>query len=241
MVNDVSSGGLSVIIPAFNAERYIAETIRSVLAQEWPSIDIVVVDDGSTDRSAAIAQEFGHPVRVIGRPHGGLAVARNVGMDEARGEFFLHLDADDLLAPGAIACLMARFAGTPSPDVVTGRFTCFHSPGMSEADRARLALPPRPQHGHLAGSSILRASAVTRFGRIDEGYPAHGDLAWWVRAQDLGARIAFIDDIVMHRRIHGANMTLTRKAEIEASRLRIVRESMLRRRKLAQAADGQPA
>lgn len=99
--HDPTPGLVSVIIPAFNASRWIAETIASVRAQTYPSVEILVVDDGSTDDTASLAREAG---AVVLHTHGGgPGGARNAGLAHARGELIQFLDADDLLAPGKIA------------------------------------------------------------------------------------------------------------------------------------------
>jgi teichuronic acid biosynthesis glycosyltransferase TuaG len=93
---------VSVIIPAYNAEAFLARAIRSVEAQDFPDLEVVVVDDGSTDGTAEAVREFGR-VRFVGRPHQGAAAARNCGLDEADGEYVAFLDADDEWLPGKLA------------------------------------------------------------------------------------------------------------------------------------------
>jgi glycosyltransferase involved in cell wall biosynthesis len=90
---------VSVVIPALNAGRFLAETIRSALNQSLPPLEIIVVDDGSTDRTAEVADGFGPPVRCIHQENAGPAAARNRGVHEARGEFVAFLDGDDLWYP----------------------------------------------------------------------------------------------------------------------------------------------
>ena len=89
-------GLVSVILPAFNAERFIAEAIQSVLAQTYEPIETIIVDDGSTDGTTKVAGEFGEKVRVISQKNSGAGAARNRGIREARGEYIAFLDADDL-------------------------------------------------------------------------------------------------------------------------------------------------
>lgn len=97
---------VSIIIPAFNYERYVARAIESALAQDYPAVEVVVVDDGSTDGTAAVAEQFvDRGVRVIRQANQGLAAARNTGIAHATGELLFFLDADDFLEPQAIARL----------------------------------------------------------------------------------------------------------------------------------------
>ena len=94
---------VSIIIPCYNAERWLAETLESALAQTWTNREIILVDDGSTDGSLPIAQKFtARGVQVVTQPNQGAAAARNHGLRLARGDYLQFLDADDLLAPDKI-------------------------------------------------------------------------------------------------------------------------------------------
>jgi glycosyltransferase involved in cell wall biosynthesis len=95
---------VSILIPAYNAERWIAETIRSALGQTWPRKEIIVVDDGSTDRTLAVARKFqSNDVRVVTQPNQGAGAARNRAFSLSRGSYVQWLDADDLLSPEKVA------------------------------------------------------------------------------------------------------------------------------------------
>lgn len=105
---------VSVVIPCFNAERYIAATLRSVLAQHGVQLEVIVVDDGSTDGSVAVVEREFPQVRLIRRPNSGVAAARNAGIAAARADWIAFCDADDIWLPGK---LMAQFdAMAASPD-----------------------------------------------------------------------------------------------------------------------------
>lgn len=93
---------ISVVIPCYNAERYIAAAIESVLAQDWPNLEIVAVDDGSKDASAQIIQDQFPQVHLIRQPNQGVAAARNAGIAASTGEWIAFLDADDLWLPGKL-------------------------------------------------------------------------------------------------------------------------------------------
>lgn len=100
---------VSILIPAYNAEEWIADTIRSAVAQTWPRKEIIVVDDGSTDQTAAIARQFEpHGVRVVSKKNQGAAAARNTAYSLSKGDYIQWLDADDLLAQDKIALQMAE-------------------------------------------------------------------------------------------------------------------------------------
>jgi glycosyltransferase involved in cell wall biosynthesis len=95
---------VSILIPAYNAEKWIADALRSAIAQTWAPKEIIVVDDGSTDRTLAVARQFESvQVRVVAHEHQGAAATRNKGLSLAQGEYIQYLDADDLMAPDKIA------------------------------------------------------------------------------------------------------------------------------------------
>src|SRR6187397_1072894 len=98
---------ISIITPCYNGSRYIRETLQSALAQTHPPLEVIVIDDGSTDDSAALAENAGPPVRVIRQTNQGESVARNRGIAEARGSHVLFLDADDMLEPESLSRLTA--------------------------------------------------------------------------------------------------------------------------------------
>lgn len=116
----------SVIIPCYNAERWLAATLESAFAQSWPAMEVIVVNDGSRDGSLAVAEGFAaRGVRVIDQPQRGASAARNQGLRAARGEFIQFLDADDLISPDKIAAQIELLRTRPASTVATcawGRF-----------------------------------------------------------------------------------------------------------------------
>lgn len=107
---------VSIVIPSYNAERWLAGAIDSALGQTWPSTEVIVVDDGSRDGSVAVARSFGDRVQVLTGPNQGPAAARNRGIEVARGRHVQFLDSDDLLLPRKIeACIAAIRTATDIP------------------------------------------------------------------------------------------------------------------------------
>lgn len=105
---------VSIIIPLYNAENYIAETLRSVLNQTWKNKEIIVVNDGSTDNSLAIVVSFdSEEIRVINQKNQGASAAKQTGLEHAKGDYIQYLDADDLLSPNKIEAQMALLTDKP--------------------------------------------------------------------------------------------------------------------------------
>ena len=223
-----SSELVSVLIPTFNSEAYLAEAITSVLDQDWQDLEIVVVDDGSTDSSFHIAQSFDR-VTVLQGPHEGLAATRNRGLAAATGSFLLHLDADDLLLPNAIATLMQVFENHPSCTISAGRFSAFVSPEVPAHIASRFDVHAQPQRGHLSGVALIRSDVFNRIGPLDKKYEPAADMEWWQRAVEADVGIQFIDDLVQRRRIHGNNTSLLQRAALRQASLLIAREALRRR------------
>ena len=119
---------VSIIIPCFNAEPWLAGTLESALAQTWPRTEIIVVDDGSSDQSMAIAGRFeARGVRLLSQPNAGAGVARNTGLDVAQGDFVQYLDADDRLSADKIAAQIACLRKALPRKVATCRWARFQS------------------------------------------------------------------------------------------------------------------
>jgi glycosyltransferase involved in cell wall biosynthesis len=202
----MSDPRVSVIIPAFNGEKYIGETIQSILAQTHRPLEVLVVDDGSTDRTAEIVQRFGEPVRYSRQENAGTAAARNRAVAESRGEFIALLDQDDLWVPHKLERQMPRFAEDPRIGLVfagieffdthSGKITSTYFPGPELSLRDLLA------HVVLPVQTILfRKSALEKIGPFDTTLGGTDD---W----DIGIRMAAefrmvgVDEILGRVRLH---------------------------------------
>ncbi|HTJ78572.1 MAG TPA: glycosyltransferase family A protein [Rariglobus sp.] len=157
-------GLVSIIIPAFNAEQWIKATIESALAQTYPHCEIIVIDDGSQDRSLALARTFeSRGVRAIAQSNAGAAVARNHGMRVARGDFFQFLDADDLLSPEKISAQMALLEKHPAGTLAICRWGRFYdNPAhtvFSDDDIARNFAPLEWMRLHCGSGRMMHPSA----------------------------------------------------------------------------------
>jgi glycosyltransferase involved in cell wall biosynthesis len=118
---------VSILTPCYNSERWISETIESALSQTWPNKEIIVVDDGSSDRSVEIAGSFEpRGVKVIEQENGGASVARNRALREAQGDYIQYLDADDLLAPDKIELQINRLSQEEAGRIASCAWARFH-------------------------------------------------------------------------------------------------------------------
>lgn len=229
--------GISAIIPVFNCERYLGAAIESILAQDWPPMEIIVVDDGSTDSSLAVASEY--PVRCVSAGHAGAGAARNRGVEAARGECLAFLDADDLWVSGKLARQIESLELTPRLDAVFMGIEHFISPELPGL-ASRLKIPDSTLNGYLAGSMLIRREAFDRVGPFREDLPLGEFIEWFARAREKGLEFAILPEIGMRRRLHAANMM--RSAEPEAvaeGYFKILRETLERRRSARAAPSGE--
>ncbi|MBC7879714.1 MAG: glycosyltransferase family 2 protein [Anaerolineae bacterium] len=129
---------VSILIPAYNAEAWIAETIHSALNQTWPNLEIIIVNDGSSDNTLKIAQGFqSRSVKVINQRNQGAAAARNRAYSESSGEFIQYLDADDLLSPAKVEIQVGKLLEAGTQYVAYGEWVRFiNSPNNPEFDVA---------------------------------------------------------------------------------------------------------
>ncbi len=216
------TGTLSVVVACHNQAGFVAAAIDSILAQSRAPDEIIVVDDGSHDGSAAVVRGFGDRVRLIVQPNRGAAAARNAGVAAATGALLAFLDADDLWPPASLASRLDHLERTGAA-LVFGRVR--QSRGAD--DQGGPAIP-----GRLAGAMLIRRAAFDRVGGFDERYRTAETIDWLARADEAGIVQANCDAVVLIRRIHGGNLMI-RTAAPAADSLRVLRGAVARRRALS--------
>ncbi len=218
---------VSVLMPVYNRERYLTEALESLLAQSYRPLEIVVVDDGSTDGSAAIARRYAE-VRYAWQPHEGIASARNRTLDLAGGEYLAFLDSDDLWEPGTLARQMDIMTSNPELDMLFGHVVEFRSPELDPKTAAKLRCHPEPMPSRGPGS-IIRAEVFRTVGNFRTEWKLGEFVDWYARAVEHGASSQMLPDVVCRRRVHGANQSVAQPGS-RAEYLKILKESLDRRR-----------
>jgi glycosyltransferase involved in cell wall biosynthesis len=175
---------VSCVIPVFNGERYLAETVESVIGQTYSPVEILVVDDGSSDGTRDVIARFKTAVRAIEQPHAGVAAARNRGIAAAAADFIAFLDADDLWLRDKLTCQMERFRARDDIEASLTWFENFATDG-----------------------GVARRSVFERVGVFDPGLRTASCRDWFIRAREHGVMFDVVPRVLLRRRLHAANLS----------------------------------
>lgn len=208
---------LSVVIPCYNAAAFLDDALRSVLTQSRVPDQVIVIDDGSQDDSARIAQS--HGVSCIRQSNQGISAARNRGIDEACGDLIAFLDADDIWPRHSLAVRCEALERDPGIACVFGQ---------TEQFAADASAPEPPRFGRLVGAMLARSSAFAQVGLFDLTLRIGETLDWMARFDDLGLRRTTVPQVVLRRRLHTTNTV--RDLGKQADYLKALRASLQRRR-----------
>jgi glycosyltransferase involved in cell wall biosynthesis len=196
---------VSCVIPVFNGERYLAETVESVIRQTYAPVEILVVDDGSSDRTRDVIRGFGAAVRAVEQSHAGVAAARNRGIAAASAEFIAFLDADDVWLPDKLACQMERFRARADVEVSLTWFEDFWTDGRAAPGAGWRPNTPRP--GYSAPAMVARRSVFERVGLFDEGLRTASCRDWFIRAREHHVVFDVLPQVLVRHRLHAANLS----------------------------------
>jgi len=196
---------ITIIIPVYNGARFLGQALGSVIAQDYRPIEIIVVDDGSTDDSAAIAESFAE-VTCLSQPNQGAWVARNTAISKAKGEFIAFLDADDLWAPNKLTAQAEWLEAHPETGYVTAKYQNFLEEGVARPFWIKPEQLSEIQSGGFA-NLLVRRVALETIGPFDSTCRRGADLDWVVRGKDAGIKGGVVDMVLMRRRVHDANLS----------------------------------
>jgi len=228
---------VSVIIPIYNSGRYLREAIDSVLAQTYSALEVLVVDDGSSDNGPELASRYGPPVQVIAQSHRGHPAARNAGVAAGTGDFLAFLDADDVWTADKLKLQIEAFEANPSLDLVFGHMQNFISPELSEPERAKIKCNSTVLPGLLQGSMLARRRSFERVGPFPEERKMGDFLDWYGRATLAKLNMHMLPEMLVRRRIHLANFQRTHK-HLRRENLLVLKKLLDLRRAAATGAGG---
>jgi len=216
---------ISVVIPAFNAGRFLREAIASVLAQGWPELEVLVVDNASTDDTATIARSFGAPVRYLWSASPGQPPTTNAGVRAARGDWLAFLDADDLWSAGKLVRQVCEFEKHPELEALFG-----HAVNFTGATPVAGAHGAASMQATVPGTLLVRRDAFHRVGYFDENFTIGSVMDWYLRAREAGLCMDILPDVLLYRRVHEDNLGARHK-DRQADYVHILKAALDRQRK----------
>ncbi len=197
---------VSVIIPAYNRDVLLADAIDSVLQQCHHPLEIIVVDDGSTDNTAAVASRYGEAVRYVYQPNAGPAAARNQGIRIAQGDVIGFLDSDDVWVPDTLSPQLAYLAEHPMVEAVIGTLQLMQCVSF-EADKPLFEISDQARWNTNLGSLLCHAAVFQKVGMFNEQLRYYEDVDWFLRAEEIGIHLVCLPTLVLHHRLHPGGMT----------------------------------
>ncbi len=191
---------ISVIVPVYNAEKYIADALQSIIYQNYFPIEILVIDDGSMDGTGEVIRSFGDQVKYTFQENSGPPFARNLGLSMAKGKYIAFLDADDLWCENKIALQLKRFKENPEVEIVLGYTQRIRLSTSDDRDHFIPFLDPQPMLS--MGAALMKKSAFEKVGNFDESLLYCDDMDWFLRAREEEIKIIIHDDITQLYRKH---------------------------------------
>ena len=230
----MSAPFVSCIVPVYNGERYLRETLDSIFAQSHRPMQVIVVDDGSTDATPDVVAGYREQVRYLRQANAGQATARNLGVDTSDGAFIAFLDADDLWHPEKLSRQLARFVARPELDYAVTHVQNFWEHELqSEEEQFRGHPRSQPMPGYVTGTLLARRSVFERIGGFDTSLGHADKTEWFLRAQSKGAVHELLPEVLMFRRLHPGNRSRALASNSRDEYLRLLKVVLDRRREAA--------
>ncbi|MDC1162018.1 glycosyltransferase [Tenacibaculum sp.] len=219
---------VSIVIPAYNAGKNIEDTLTSIYNQDYPNIEVIVVDDGSEDNTADIAKKF--DIIYIYQKNQGKPTAMNTGFSSAKGDFIASIDSDDLWHPEKISKQIQAFNANPQLEIAFCHVKQFLCPKIEAAEH-KFFIPENSEilSGHTTIAMLIKKNAFYRIGAFDETYKFGDFIQWYGRAKDLGITETVLDDVLVFRRIHKSNLGSDQMAA-KLSYMKVIKERLKRQK-----------
>ncbi len=223
---------VSLVIAVKNGERFIAETLQSVMQQTQAPIEILVVDGQSSDASVRIARSF-PSVRVLAQQSRGFAAAWNEGIAAARGDLIAIVDSDDRWQPQKLELQTASLRASPELGYVVAHARFFLEPGDQPPPGFNTALLEGSHPGYFPSNLLARRSLFEDVGRFDSQYGIGSDVEWFKRVRDRQVPHRLLPEVLLERRVHAGNLSYhpPDKASFNHQLLKLLKHSIDRTRK----------
>lgn len=193
---------ISVIVPAFNCGNFIEDTIQNLLNQNYPSLEIICIDDGSTDKTAEKIKKYVQ-IHYLHQDNNGPASARNLGLSIATGEYILFLDCDDFLENNSLHLLSNYLQNNKEVQIVDGKIIDFHK-------NVKTNKPEYENQSYYMcnlGSCLIRKEVIEIIGDFNEQLRWGEDLDWYTRAWENNIKKVRIDQLILHYQKHTKSLT----------------------------------
>lgn len=224
---------VSIIIPVFNREKHIQQTLESLISDEYHPKEIIVIDDGSNDGSAEIIKRF-PGIKYHYQKNQGVAAARNTGIKHATGQYIAFLDSDDIWIPGRLEYSLAYFLDHPGVDYLLGQQQMFLDEGVQKPNYIKQEWLDFPQNGSGTGVLIAKKNCFDKVGLFNQNYPSSEDTEWLLRANEAQLLKARLPILVIKRRIHDSNLSTKLVKKTRGLIFKMMKESV-ERKKIANA------
>jgi glycosyltransferase involved in cell wall biosynthesis len=193
---------VTCIIPAYNREKYIESAIESVLNQTYKNMEIIVVDDGSTDNIRKLVENLKGKVKYVWQPNSGSAAARNLGISKASGDFIGFLDSDDMWDKNKIFLQLECFENNPEIDVCLCNIKIINEKEKRISDDQYVIVTPY----HLC-SVLINTDALNKVGLFNANLKFGEDTDWFMRIRELNIPVKILNDTLVYIRLHEDNST----------------------------------
>lgn len=221
---------VSVIIPVYNGAKFLEEALQSVFAQDYSNLEIIVVDDGSTDNSAEIVQRFPW-VKYIYQKNQGVSVARNTAITKASGEYIAFIDSDDIWMPEKLSVQIEVMLKHTEFRITTTDKTNFLEPGTQLPRHLEQLDDWETMEEIIPSTMLIHKSVFSEIGKFSPDYKSSEDIEWIRRAIDANISIKKIEKNLVRRRLHGENLSWVMVSDHKTNLMRILRESVARKKK----------
>ncbi len=229
---------VSVIIPAYNGDRYIVQAVESSLSQTFTDLEIIVVDDGSTDGTHQVLEPYLHRIRYIYQENQGVAAARNRGIKEAKGDLIAFLDQDDFFFPNKLAAQVALFRSSPSLGIVNSGWRLVDEQGNAISDIEPWQYFPEldletwiVRTPVLPGAMMFSRQLLERVGGFDSRFNGVDDVDLILRLALTGCESAWLRQVTLYYRQHDRSVS-TQKALQQAITLESVQQNFFNQQDL---------
>lgn len=222
---------ISVIISVYNADRYLSESLDSVLNQSMPAKEIIVINDGSTDQSVKILKSYGKKIKLIDRENKGVPYSINEGLSLVKQPWVAFNDGDDIWAQNKLELQYKYLLKNRDLRILFGMMQQFISPELSETDKASIYVPDSPEKALIRPAMLAHQSVFEDHGLFNTTLKVGDFIEWFQRIKENGVKFGFIEEVIYRRRLH--KNSLSSEKGIKDDFLRILKAKLDRAKNLS--------